>query len=353
MAMFVVAVRLPERLALSDVERATAHCLDTVIVPVHPNNFRTVLTAMRAVADHGWQVRFLLWAKGNQVKSVPLHRFAHHPALLGWVVEQVTDVPLMAMLRATTASGLTIAWQRPIPFTDGTLSPQPADDRWWSWLPTHDPDALFPVVVDALLRGARSVCFTALPRDSDAVEREQLKALASVAVQLRLWQPLLAERAESVDIAADNAQGRGWRLRDGEWLLLVTPLAPGASVACALPFPVPEGVRAYGVRFPALQRFPLQRKGSGTFLRLGRLVGTELVWLTGDRDRTARMHQRADELLPKAMQFAVQWVLARKERIGQLSATLSRRLWQMLQAAKRRQFHHAYSLATDLLSQLR
>jgi hypothetical protein len=74
----------------------------------------------------------------------------------------------------------------------------------------------------------------------------------------------------------------------------------------------------------------------------------ELIWVTGDRERLEQVHRRAGELLPKAMQFAVQWVLTRKERIGEVPLEVN----AQMQAAKRRQFSKGYLLARQLLPAL-
>jgi hypothetical protein len=107
--MFSVLVTLSERFSLDDFVRAETHFLDAVLLPVHERNWRQVLIALNAADENGWALRFLLWAKGKRVKNVPLHRFAQHPKLLGWVVEQLDDLALLAMLRATTETGLTVA----------------------------------------------------------------------------------------------------------------------------------------------------------------------------------------------------------------------------------------------------
>lgn len=96
----------------------------------------------------------------------------------------------------------------------------------------------------------------------------------------------------------------------------------------------------------------MQVKGETTQVKVIGATMAELVWVTGDRERLERMHRRAGELLPKAMQFAVQWVLARKEQIGEVPSEVNDQIWQMLQEAKRRQFSKGYLLAQRLLSDL-
>ena len=102
---FLIAVTLTPEATLKDVERAIQHWLDTVVLPVNQNNWRKVRELMSTSHENGWDVRFVLWAKGQQVKSVPLHRIANHPCLEGWMVQDVSDPVLIAMLRATTESG--------------------------------------------------------------------------------------------------------------------------------------------------------------------------------------------------------------------------------------------------------
>jgi hypothetical protein len=122
------------------------------------------LIALNAADENGWALRFLLWAKGKRVKNVPLHRFAQHPKLLGWVVEQLDDLALLAMLRATTETGLTVAWQQPSPFTHGVLSVHPQrDGKWWAWLTVNEPEQIFPTAINALMDGAETLCFARLP----------------------------------------------------------------------------------------------------------------------------------------------------------------------------------------------
>ncbi|MFA0749683.1 MAG: hypothetical protein SLRJCFUN_000086 [Candidatus Fervidibacter sp.] len=351
--MFVTAVALTEPFHLDDLLRAEAHFLDAVLLPVHERNWRDVLSALNIADENGWALRFLLWAKGKGVKNVPLHRFAQHPKLLGWVVEHLDDPALLAMLRATTETGFTLTWQQPSPFTYGVLSAHPQrDGKWWAWLTVNEPTQFFSAAVNALLEGADSLCFAQLPNEEPADERERLKALASLSVQFRLWQPLLADRRESWEVLVDGARCRCWQLATDEWLTLIVPTGKTTTLVVPLPFRVAPGWRAYGLRFPALVRFPMQVKGETTQVKVIGTTMAELVWVTGDRERLERMHRRAGELLPKAMQFAVQWVLARKEQIGEVSSEISGRLWQMLQAAKRRQFSKGYLLAQQLLSDL-
>lgn len=351
--MFSVLVTLSERFSLDDFVRAETHFLDAVLLPVHERNWRQVLIALNAADENGWALRFLLWAKCKRVKNVPLHRFARHPKLLGWVVEQLDDLALLAMLRATTETGLTVAWQQPSPFTHGVLSVHPQrDGKWWAWLTVNEPEQIFPTAINALMDGAETLCFARLPDEEPADERERLKALASLGVQMRLWQPLLADRRESWEVIVEGARCRCWQLATGEWIALVVPTGTATTFAVPLPFRALPSWRAYGLRFPALVRFPMQVKGETTQVRVSGLTMAELIWVTGDRERLEQMHRRAGELLPKAMQFAVQWVLTRKERIGEVPSEVNAQIWRMLQAAKRRQFSKGYLLARRLLPTL-
>lgn len=351
--MFAVLVTLSERFNLDDVMRAETHFLDAVLLPVHERNWKDVLGALNAAGENGWALRFVLWARDKRVKNIPLHRFAQHPKLLGWVVDQLDDLALLAMLRATTETGLTVSWQQPSPFTHGILSVHPQrNGQWWAWLTVSEPEQTLTAAIDALLKGADALCFARLPNEEPASEREQLKALASLSVQLRLWQPLLAGRRESWEVIVDRARCRCWQLATGEWIALVMPTGEATNFALPLPFRAAPGWRAYGLRFPALVRFPMQVKGETTLVTVSGRTMAELVWVTGDRERLEQMHRRAGELLPKAMQFAVQWVLARKERIGEVPSAINAQIWQMLQAAKRRQFSKGYLLAQQLLANL-
>ncbi|MFN3420291.1 MAG: hypothetical protein ACK40X_01020, partial [Armatimonadota bacterium] len=103
---FPVAVALEGKATLMDVERAVQHWLDTVIVPISQNNWRKILRLMDTVDSYGWDIEFVLKAKGGQVKSVPLHKIANHPRLAGWVVQDISEPTLIAMLRATTEAGV-------------------------------------------------------------------------------------------------------------------------------------------------------------------------------------------------------------------------------------------------------
>jgi hypothetical protein len=255
--MFSVLVTLSERFSLDDFVRAETHFLDAVLLPVHERNWRQVLSALNAADENGWALRFLLWAKGKRVKNVPLHRFAQHPKLLGWVVEQLDDLALLAMLRATTETGLTVAWQQPSPFTHGVLSVHPQrDGKWWAWLTVNEPEQIFPTAINALMDGAETLCFARLPDEEPADERERLKALASLGVQMRLWQPLLADRRESWEVIVEEARCRCWQLATGEWIALAVPTGTATTFAVPLPFRALPSWRAYGLRFPALVRFP-------------------------------------------------------------------------------------------------
>lgn len=326
--LFPIAVALPDGFSLADVERAETHFLDAILITVHKGNERKVQVAMDAVRDNGWAIRFII----RLPKSFPAHGHgvAMHPTALGVAVAE---------------NGESVTWR----------TPQSDRQHRCAWVMVQRAEVIFSQVGQILLTDADGVCFERLPSDGEVSERERLKAIASTAIRLRLWQPLLSQRAETSFAEAENACCRCWRLRNDEWLLSVFPLSPCHPVTLSCLFPVPNGVRAYGLRFPSLKRFPLQRKGDETIIKLDALVETEIVWLTADMQRVEQMHCRAGELLPKAMQFAIQWVLARKERMRQADVRypdLDPLIWQMLQAAKRRQFSKGYLLARQVLERM-
>lgn len=352
---FPISVALEAEISLSDIEKAMQHMLDTVLVPVHQNNWRKVLELMNTVEEHGWDVNFVLWTKGGQVKNVPLHRFANHPRLTGWLVQDISDPVSIAMLRATTEVGTVWAWGKETSFTKGVLSPQPAGTKWWAWVSIGDTEKMAGKVYNTLLSGADGICFSSLPTEDEAKGKECLKAMGFFATHLRLWKPLLTERpsfTEAWNWKTDEAIGWIWQLGEEEVLCLFSPQSSLPSLTLRLPLTVREGFRAYGVRFPALVRLPLQRKGESTIIKFNDPEPLNLVWLTNQTERVQRMHQHVNKLLPKAMQFAVQWVLARKERLSQEKKTLpdlETRVWSMLQKAKRRQFSHGYLSACQIL----
>jgi len=162
---FPIATALSHEATLKDIERAIQNWLDTVVLPVNQNNWRKVRELMSASHENGWDVKFVLWAKGQQVKSVPLHRIANHPSLEGWLVQDVSDPVLIAMLRATTELGYVWSWWREIPFTHGVLSHQPTSQHWWAWIAVGEVENLAGQVVRALLSGAEGICFSSLPTE--------------------------------------------------------------------------------------------------------------------------------------------------------------------------------------------
>jgi len=352
---FPIAVALTPEATLKDVERAIQHCLDTVVLPVNQNNWRKVRELMSTSHENGWNVRFVLWAKGQQVKSVPLHRIANHPSLEGWLVQDVSDPVQIAMLRATTELGCVWSWGRETPFTHGVLSHQPTSQHWWAWIAVGEVESLAGQVFKALLSEAEGICFSYLPTEDEPLECERLKAIGFFAVHLRLWKPLLSERpnfSEAWEWKTDEISGWVWNLGDEETLCLFSPSSFPPTLWLKLPFMVREGVRAYSVQFPALVRLPLQRKGNNTFVNFSEPKLINIVWLTNEIKRVQKMHQIANELMPKAMQFAVQWVLARKERLGekfQAIPNMDNQVWSMLQKAKRRQFSYGYVEAYKIL----
>jgi hypothetical protein len=353
---FPIATALSHEATLKDIERAIQNWLDTVVLPVNQNNWRKVRELMSASHENGWDVKFVLWAKGQQVKSVPLHRIANHPSLEGWLVQDVSDPVLIAMLRATTELGYVWSWWREIPFTHGVLSHQPASQHWWAWIAVGEVENLAGQVIRALLSGAEGICFSYLPTEDNPLECERLKAIGFLAVHLRLWKPLLSERpnfSEAWEWKTDEVSGWVWSLEGEETLCLFSPLTFSPTLWLKFPFVVREGVRAYSVQFPALVRLPLQRKGNNTFVKFSEPKLINMVWLTSSMERVQRMHHIANELMPKAMQFAVQWVLARKERLGEKLQAISGiddRVWSMLQKARRRQFSYGYTEAYEILS---
>ncbi|MFA0752539.1 MAG: hypothetical protein IMHGJWDQ_000293 [Candidatus Fervidibacter sp.] len=356
--MFPIAAALHLNATLAEVERAVEHWLDTVVVPIDQNNWKRVREMMTSAHKRGWDIRFVLWAKGATVKSIPLHRFANHPALAGWLLQDISDPVLIAMVRATTEEGMAWAWQTPLPFTKGTLALQPMEGSWWAWISVKQPETLHQQVTQALLSGTRGICFSRLPDESNPSEKECLKAIAFFAVHLRLWQPFLANlppEGSHWEWQAGDFIGRVWELGEREWLCLLVAKRTMSRTTIHLPFVVPERIRAYGVQFPALLRLPLQRKGDGTLIHLTESVPLTFLWLTDNKEKVQRAHQHTNELLPKAMQFAVQWALVRKERWEQEKRPLpdlGERWWTMLQQAKRRQLAPAYQTAIQLLSAL-
>ncbi len=355
---FPVSVALEAKTSLSEVERAMQHMLDTIVVPIHQNNWRKILELMDTADSHGWDVDFVLWAKGSQVKNVPLHKLANHPRLAGWLVQDMSDPVSIAMLRATTVMGTVWAWGREIPFTKGVLSPQPIGGKWWAWVSVNDPAEMAEKVYTALLSGADGVCFSNLPTEGELGGKECLKAIGFFATHLRLWKPLLAQRpafAEAWNWKTEEAVGWIWQLEGEEVLCLFSPHFPSPSLTLKLPLTTREGFRPYGVRFPALIRLPFHRRGESLFIKFNNPEPFNLVWITNDAGRIQRMHQHVGKLLPKAMQFAVQWVLARKERLSRERQTLpdvETQIWSMLQKAKRRQFSHGYLSACQILKSL-
>jgi len=355
---FPVAVALEAEASLDDVERAVQHLLDTVVVPISQNNWRKVLALMDAVDNFGWEVDFVLWARGGQAKNVPLHKLANHPHLAGWVIQDISDPVSIAMLKATTESGVVFSWAKEVPFTKGVLSPQPAASQWWAWISSNAPEDLARQVYSGLLSGADGFCFSRLPSEDEPTGKELLKAIGFFATHLRLWKPVLASRpafTEAWKWKTDEGVGWVWQLEGEEVLCLFATRSPLPSLTLKLPVIVREGFRPYILRFPALVRLPIQRKGDSIVIKLSEPELLNLVWLTNDTERVQKLHQHANKLLPKAMQFAVQWVLARKERLsrdGQPLPDLDDQVWSMLQKAKRRQFSYGYSSACQILKAL-
>ncbi len=355
---FPVAVALEAKLNLSDVEKAVQHWLDTVIVPINQNNWRKIWGLMEAVEGYGWDIEFVLKVKEGQVKRVPLHKLANHSRLAGWIVQDISEPALIAMLRATTEVGVVWAWGKEIMFTKGAISPQPAGSQWWAWVTVDNSAEIARQVYSALLSGADGVCFSDLPNEDDLEGKERLKAIGFFSTHLILWKPLLAERSASIEAwqwETNEATGWVWRLGSEEVLCLFSPQSPLPSLTLKLPFTLREGFRSYAVRFPALIRLPFQRKGEKILVKFNAPEPINLVWLTNETERVQKMHQHANRLLPKAMQFAVQWVLARKERLNQEKQALpdiDSQVWSMLQKAKLRQFSHGYSLACQILKTL-
>ncbi len=353
---FPIAVVLNPKATINDVERAIQHWLDTIVLPVDQNNWRKVRELMSVSHENGWNVKFVLWGKGQQVKSVPLHELANHPCLEGWLIQDVSDPVLIAMLRATTESGNVWSWRKEVPFTQGILSNQPTSQHWWAWVAVNEAGNLVGQIVKAILSGAEGICFSHLPTEESLKEREQLKAIGFFAVHLRLWKPLLLERpnfSEAWNWKTDEVFGWIWNSEGKETICLFAPLSHLSKLWLRLPFVVREGVRAYGVQLPALVRLPLQRKGDSTIVKFGEPKLINLVWLASNMERVQKMHRIANELLPKAMQFAVQWVLARKEILdekAQMLPDIEAQIWSTLQKAKHRQFSHGYLEACNILS---
>lgn len=313
MTSFPIAVELGGNFNLGDLERAKEHFLDTVVIPVHEKNLRVVLNAVEMATEQGWGLRFFLWAKDKQVESASLHQFGSH-------------------------------------FQSVKVS---HDKPQWAWVSVQDAEGLVDEFAKAFLNDAKGICFSRLPTERDVAEREKLKVIASLAVRLRVWQPLIEKRTRLVEVHADNTLCQSWVLDCDQWLTFCVP-SSDAPVRLRLPFVVPEGVRAYGLRFPTIKRLPLQRKGNETMVKLGKLSDMELVWLTADAHWVARMHQRTGELLPKAMQFAVQWAIVRQaKKAGVGRQDIEPLVWAMLQAAKRRQFSKGYLLAKQIIAAYR
>lgn len=355
---FPVAVAFKSTPSLSDVEKAMQHLIDTLVLPVDQNNWRKILDLMNAVDHYSWGIDFVLWAEGGQVKSVPLHKLANHPRLTGWVIKDVSDPVTIAMLRATTESGTVRAWAKEIPFTKGVLSPQPVGAQWWAWVSVDHLEEMAKQVYNALFSNADGICFSNFPTGDELMERECLKAIGFFAAHLRLWKPLLAERfalTEAWKWKTDEAVGWIWQLEGEEVLCLFTLHSQSPSITLKLPLTLREGFRSYSIQFPALVRLPLQRKGENVLIKFSAPGLINLVWITDKVERVRKIHSHTNELLPKAMQFAVQWVLARKERLTQEKQTLPNidaQVWSMLQKAKRRQFSLGYSSACQILEAL-
>ncbi len=355
---FPVAVSLSRDASLDEIERAVQHSLDTVIVPVDQNNWRHIVNLMDSVNESGWRIDFFLWAKGGQVKGVPLHRLANHPCLKGWLIQGIDDLILIAMLRATTEAGNVWAWKEKVPFVNGVLSHEPVGGNWWSWILVDDLEQLEAKIINALLSGSEGVCFSLLPSEEDLKSKECLKAIGFFAVQLRLWKPLLSERpkfSEGWEWKTEETEGWIYRLGNEESMCLFRPISTSYTLTLRFPFSVREGVRAYSVRFPAMVRLPLQRKGDSTLVKLDAFQRVNLIWLTGNPERVQKMHRYTNELTPRAMQFAVQWALARRERLlkeDRLNANVNEKMRLMLQEAKRRQFSQSYLTACQILRTL-
>ncbi|MCS7192840.1 MAG: hypothetical protein NZ937_07665 [Armatimonadetes bacterium] len=356
--IFPIAVTLSQDASLSEIERAMKHWLDTVIVPVEQKNWRQILSLMDLVNESGWQIDFILWAKGAKVKNVPLQRFANHPCLAGWLIQEVQDLSLIAMLKATTEKGEAWSWEKPSPFVDSVISLKPEGSKWWALVSVDEIESLETKIADALLAGAEGICFYPLPSENDLISEEQMKAIGFFAVHLRLWKPLLSERtkfSESWEWKTESAHGRIWTLENGESFCLFKDLSAEVSSVLMFPFSVREGFRSYSVRFPALVRLPMQRKGEITIVKLDKLQKVNLVWFTGYQERIRKIHQYTNELAPKAMQFAVQWVSARRERLlreGTKLEAIGDNFQSMLNSAKRRQFSQGYLKACQILKSL-
>ncbi len=354
---FPVAVALKREASLDEIERAIQHWLDTVIVPVDPNNWRKTLNLMNLVSESGWQVGFVLWAEGAKVKNMPLHKFANQALLAGWLIQDVRDPLLIAMLRATTEVGNVWSWQKLEPFATGTLSPKPDGGNWWAWISVNEPESLETQIANALLEGAEGICFSSLPSEVDLKGKELAKAIGFFAVHLRLWKPLLSQRkkfSEAWEIRTKEIEGWIWILENKDSLCLFKTLSP-SPLAIKLPFVAEEGARCYSVRFPALFRLPMQRKGEFTIIKLNNPQWVNLIWLTGDLEQVQGMHYHTNELTPKAMQFSVQWALARRERFtceGKQRSNLDAQIWSMLKEAKQRNFSRGYLTACQILSSL-
>jgi hypothetical protein len=220
---FPIAVALKPQATVNEVERALQHWLDTVIMLVDKTNWRKVRELMTISNENSWDVKFILWAKSQQVKSVPLHKLANHPCLAGWLIQEISDPVLIAMLRATTELGSVWSWGQETPFTHGVLSHQPVSQHWWAWIAVHEVENLARQVVKALLSGAEGICFSHLPTEDIPLECERLKAMGFFAVHLRLWKPLLSERpnfSEAWEWKTDEASGWVWGLEGEEILCL-------------------------------------------------------------------------------------------------------------------------------------
>lgn len=353
--VFPIAAVLGHQADIGDIERAREHWLDTVVVPIDQNNWRKVRDLMTSVHEIGLGVKFILWAKGKQAKSVSLQKLANHPSLTGWLVQDTSDPVLIAMLKATTEKGLVWSWQQPNPFVSGVLTAQPSSHRWWAWVSVDETENLPRKVFSAVFLGADGICFSHLPNETDLKGMENLKAIGFFAVHLSLWKPLLERRSSSLEAwewKTEEGIGRVWNLENGESICLFIPTSPSNHLTLRLPFPSEEGVRSYAVQFPAMVRLPLQRKGKNIIVKLSEPQLVNLIWLTKDMAQVQRMHRHSTELTPKAMQFAVQWVTARKERLtkeGKNISGIDDQVWSMLQRARRRQFSQGYQIACQIL----
>ncbi|MGQ9463411.1 MAG: hypothetical protein ACUVTP_00500 [Candidatus Fervidibacter sp.] len=353
--VFPIAAVLGHQADIGDIEQARKHWLDTVVVPIDQNNWRKVRNLMTSVHEIGLGVKFILWAKGKQAKSVSLQKLANHPSLTGWLVQDTSDPVLIAMLKATTEEGLVWSWQQPNPFVSGILTDQPSSHRWWAWVSVDETENLSMKVFNAIFMGADGICFSHLPNETDLKGMENLKAIGFFAVHLSLWKPLLERRSSSLEAwewKAEEGIGRVWNLENGESICLFIPTSPSNHLTLRFPFPCEEGVRSYAVQFPVMVRLPLQRKGENTVVKLNEPQLVNLIWLTKDMAQVQRMHRHSTELTPKAMQFAVQWVTARKERLtkeGKSISGIDDQLWSMLQKARRRQFSQGYQIACQIL----